>query len=443
MRRPSLWRSALLGLALLGVSSPAIAAPRPRAMSSRSSSDEARPPDVTAEVLADGTELLMASRPGADTASLRVVVRSGASHDPPGKEGLAHLVEHLVFHGSQDLPGPEFRTRVAAAGGRLNAHTVSQATVYMLDAPAGAFAPLARDFLRMVTSPMLPGGKRLERELGIIRTESTYHFRGSALGSQIEGSLFSSVSAAYALIGSENSRGRITREDVLKFYTSEYLTSNISLVFTGAVGVDDARRLVDEGYRLAPALPEERVAPALEKALFPVEQETRAATTFVTLGYALAREARGTCRAVAALLQLRLLLTVHVKEPIVSDVVVRCLSLRGNDLLLAFAYTRSLDGSRLPSLMQETFDALAKHPPGDAEQKLLASRGGRGLASLANAGPPLADALAAEASEPRQDGGTDLGFLQPPPRLTPGVLKDFVRQHFLEERSVRIVSTPL
>ncbi|WP_375754290.1 M16 family metallopeptidase [Corallococcus exercitus] len=437
MHRPSLPRPVLLGLLLL-TASPGFAASRGQAPS-----PPAAALAVTSEVLVDGTELLVVPQPASDTASLRVVVRSGASHDPPGKEGLAHLVEHLVFHGSQDLPGLELRARVEAAGGTLNAHTVSHATVYMLDAPAAAFVPLARDMLRMVTSPMLPGGKRLERELGIIQTESTYHFKDSLLGSQIEGALFSSVSAAYALIGSRNSRGRIAREDVLKFYASEYLTSNISLVFTGAVAEAEARRLVDEGYRLAPALAEERVAPALEAAVFPVEQETRAANTFVTLGYSLPHEARATCRAVAALLELRLLLAVHVKEPIVSGVEVRCLNLRGNDLLLAFAYTRSLDGSLLPSLMQETFDSLAKRPPAAAEQKLLAQRGRREVDGLSSAGPALADALASEAAEPRQEGGTDLGFLRPPPPLTPAVLKDFVRRHFVEERSVRIVSTPL
>ncbi|MHA7633713.1 M16 family metallopeptidase [Corallococcus sp. M7] len=438
MHRPFLWKPVLLGWVLLAAS-PAGAASRKQT----ASPPAAAAPAVTSERLVDGTELLLVPQPTSDTASLRVVVRSGASHDPPGKEGLAHLVEHLVFHGSHDLAGPELRARVEAAGGVLNAHTMSNATVYMLDAPASAFGPLARDVLRMVTSPMLPGGKRLDRELGIIQTESTYHFKDSLLGSQIEGALFSSVSAAYALIGSRNSRGRITREDVLKFYASEYLTSNVSLVFTGAVGGEEARRLVDEGYRLAPALAEERVAPALEEAVFPVEQETRADTTFVTLGYALPREARATCRTVAALLELRLLLAVHVKEPIVSGVDVRCLTLRGNDLLLAFAYTRSLDGSLLPSRMQETFESLAKRPPAAAEQKLLAQRGRREVDGLSNAGPALADALAAEAAEPRREGGTDLGFLQPPPPLTSAVLKDFVRRYFVEERSVRIVSTPL
>ncbi|RKH95672.1 insulinase family protein [Corallococcus sp. AB038B] len=177
-------------------------------------------------MLLDGTELLLVPQP----ASLRVVVRSGASHDPPGKEGLAHLVEHLVFHGSQDLAGPELRARVEAAGSMLNAHTMSNATVYMLDAPASAFVPLARDMLRMVTSPMLPGGKRLERELGIIQTESTYHFKDSLLGSQIEGALFSSMSAASAHArGDQGLRSPVLRGGALRAHREH---AALSLAFS-------------------------------------------------------------------------------------------------------------------------------------------------------------------------------------------------------------------
>lgn len=400
-------------------------------------------PAPAPELLADGTELVVVSHPEAATASLRLVVRAGASRDPSGKEGLAHLLEHLVFHGSHDLPGAALRSRVEAAGGTLNAFTSAQSTVYALDAPRHAFLPLARDVLRMVTSPTLPGGKWLERERGIVKTESLYHFTRGRLGSQVEEALFQEVSLEHAIIGTPESRERITREDVVDFYRRHYVTSNISLVLTGAVDAQAARQLVEEGYRLPPALPEEAVAPSSQRATYPAVQQTRASATFVTLGYPIEREDRNTCRAVADLLQLRLLNEVHVKEPIVSSMQVLCLNLRGNDLLLAFAYTRSIEGSRLPYLMQETFDALATRPPSAAERKLLAKRWQRAAGFQLVDEAALADAVAARAAEPREEGLTDLGFLQPPRVPTASELKSFVRRHFLEERAVKITSTPL
>ncbi|WP_426755427.1 M16 family metallopeptidase [Myxococcus sp. Y35] len=400
-------------------------------------------PAATAELLPDGTELVVVPQTGVATASLRLVVRSGASRDPIGKEGLAHLLEHLVFHGSHDLVGSELRGRVEAVGGTLNAFTSAQSTVYALDAPAKDFPALARDVLRMVTSPEIPGGKRLERELGIIQTESVYHFSRASLSSHVEEALFQSVSLENAIIGTVESRARITRDDLLAFYTRHYVTSNISLVLTGATNVEEARRLVDTAYRLPPALPEEAVSAATEMALYPVEQHTRAPSTFIAQGYPISHEDRGTCRAVADLIQLRLVREVHLKEPIVSSMRVLCINLRGNDLLLAFAYTRSLDGARLPYLMQETFDTLARRPPSAPERKLLEQRSQRLSELLLAEGPALADTVAALASEPRQGGLVDLGALQPTRVPTPAVLKSFVRRNFREDRAVRITSSPL
>ncbi|NTX02889.1 pitrilysin family protein [Myxococcus sp. CA040A] len=396
-----------------------------------------------AELLQDGTELVVLSRPESATASLRLVVRSGSSRDPSGKEGLAHLLEHLVFQGSQDVPGKTLRASIDTAGGTLNAFTSARSTVYALDTPGTGFLPLARDVLRMVTSPTLPGGKRLERELGIITTEGRYHFSRQSLASQVEEAMFQDITLEGALIGTPATRARITREDLQEYYARNYVTSNVSLVFTGAVSVEQARALVEEAYRLPPALPEEAVAPAMQSAQYPVVQQTRAHVTFVTLGYPVPHEERATCRAVASLLQLRLLQQVHVEEPIVSAMRVLCLNLRGNDLLLAFAYTRSIEGSRLPYLMQETFDALAKKPPSAAERKLLEKRGQRTSERWREAGPEVADAVASQAAEPRLESLTDLGFLQPPPIPTSAQLKDFARRHFVEEQAVRITSSPL
>jgi hypothetical protein len=162
----------------------------------------------------------------------------------------------------------------------------------------------------------------------------------------------------------------------------------------------------------------------------------------MVFGYPVERGDRQVCRSVADLLRLRLLLSLHVREPLVSALQVECLSLRGNDLLLAFASTPTLDDTELPTMLAAAFQELAKRPPTAAERKLLARRGERQAQLLAASGTALADVLAAAAAEPRAEGLTDLELLDAPPSLKPAQVKDLVRRNFREEREVRITFSP-
>lgn len=402
----------------------------------------ARAASGSPELLADGTELLVIPRPGAPLTSFRFVVRSGATSDPAGKAGLAHALEHLVFQGSQDVAGPEFLARAHAMGGIVNAYTSAQSTIYTLDAPTEAFLPLVKDFLRIITSPQLPGGTLLARELGIIQMENVYHPPHAGLSRFVEEALFEGVAVESSIIGTRQSRERITREDLIEFFTRHYVTSNVSLVFSGDVTEQDARAAVDAAYRLPPALPEEKAAPRFQRADYPILSSTRAPTMLMVFGYPVERGDRQACRSVADLLRLRLLLSLHVREPLVSSLQVECLSLRGNDLLLAFAATPTLEDTELPMMLAAAFQALGRLPPTAAERKLLARRGERRAQLLAASGTGLADVLAAAAAEPRAEGLTDLGLLDAPPSLTPAQVKDFVRRNFHEEREVRITFSP-
>lgn len=216
----------------------------------------------------------------------------------------------------------------------------------------------------------------------------------------------------------------------------------MSLVFSGDVTAQDARAAVDAAYRLPPALPEEKVAPRFQRADYPIVSSTRAPSMLMVFGYPVERGDRQVCRSVADLLRLRLLLSFHVREPLVSSLQVECLSLRGNDLLLAFASTPTLDDTELPMMLAATFQELAKRPPTAAERKLLSRRGERQSQLLAASGTALADVLADTAAEPRAEGLTDLRLLEAPPSLTPAQVKDLVRRNFSEEREVRITFSP-
>ena len=134
------------------------------------SSGAAKSDDLVVEKLKDGTTLVYAHVAGRDVA-VRFVVRAGGEDDPPGKAGLAHILEHLVFHGTYDAPEGVMFERAWGAGGSLNAFTTDLATVFVLDVPTSSFASLTPSFLAMVTSPALPFAQ-FDREKGVVGAEA-------------------------------------------------------------------------------------------------------------------------------------------------------------------------------------------------------------------------------------------------------------------------------
>ena len=69
----------------------------------------------------------------APVAVSRLWYRVGSIDEQPGKTGLSHALEHMMFKGTQSVPAGEFSRRIAALGGQDNAYTSRDSTVYVTD----------------------------------------------------------------------------------------------------------------------------------------------------------------------------------------------------------------------------------------------------------------------------------------------------------------------
>ena len=93
---------------------------------------------IEQHVLANGMHLVFA--PDASLGDVTVLVRYdvGSADDPAGKDGLAHVVEHLMFSGSKHVPKGEYYRWIDRIGGTaLNATTPPGRHALLRDAPAG------------------------------------------------------------------------------------------------------------------------------------------------------------------------------------------------------------------------------------------------------------------------------------------------------------------
>ncbi|MEL7161157.1 MAG: pitrilysin family protein, partial [Bacteroidota bacterium] len=84
--------------------------------------------------LANGLTVLLHHDPKRTVAAVYVLYKVGSRNDPPGRTGFAHLFEHLMFAGSENVP--KFDDALQLAGGENNAVTGADQTVYYDILPA-------------------------------------------------------------------------------------------------------------------------------------------------------------------------------------------------------------------------------------------------------------------------------------------------------------------
>jgi zinc protease len=397
-------------------------------------------PPLHQERGADGLELVVQEIPGAPTVSVRVLVRAGGTDDPPGQDGLAHLVEHLVFEGDDGQAATSFRDAARAAGAVLNAHTSSSWTRFEMDLPSGAFEVIAPRWLRLVTNPAWDQAS-VGRARGVLTTEAEYHAEEGLL-ELFDRAVFPSPVQAGSLVGSRDSRERLTEDMARVFFSRHYRPDRTIIVVTGAATVSQARSLVADGYAIPPA-PPEPAGPAQERPNVPLQERLQAGLTLTMLGYQLEPVDRRVCGDVAALLELRLRLTVQLAGPRVSEVSVRCPTLRGQGFLLAMAFTSTLDADDLPVQLQAAVRGLATRPADANERALVDSRLARLRGRLVADGPALADRLSELAAENPGRRASELMAALPQALPPAGRIAELVQRSCTADRRVMLSFSPM
>jgi insulinase (Peptidase family M16) len=103
-----------------------------------------------------------------------IVVHAGAKEDPPGRQGLAHLVEHLVSENIEGLPFPMLERRFQALGATAHFGMTSYLRTWY-DFHLPAHEPAVREALTLVGTMLLQGRltRKIEEEKTVILCE--YH----------------------------------------------------------------------------------------------------------------------------------------------------------------------------------------------------------------------------------------------------------------------------
>ncbi|MCB9647692.1 MAG: insulinase family protein [Deltaproteobacteria bacterium] len=389
---------------------------------------------------ADGLDVVLVQVPGATRVALRVVVRSGAAQDPWKRNGLAHVLEHLIFHGTYDLGGDDLQDLIEVEGATYNAFTSPDDTQYQLEAPKGAWLALAGRYLDAVTNPAVTLST-LDKELGVVDVEAQM-FSARGLHWLADLVLFPGNRGGPPVIGSTNTRWQLTFRDLTEFYAQHYVPNNTTFMVVGDVSKAQVELLLSEHVHWPPQPDVEAPQLAAMDLNVPVSQSVPGPLTGVIFGYHVPELDAPSCEALSRLLELRLTSEIIAEDALASQVSVRCTSLRGHRLLLATTISGSFQGAVLPDLVEETFASAASTPTSGKEVALIRRREDAQLrAAWADPGA-LANRLHPALLRSGPERTATLQALLHPSRPSPAALQRAARDAFKPERRILVHLTP-
>lgn len=229
----------MLAGAVFAVAAFAVAAPQ-----------AAAEPRASRFTLANGMEVVVIPDHRAPVVTHMVWYKVGAADEPPGKSGIAHFLEHLMFKGTEELAPGEFSRIVARNGGEDNAFTSHDATAYFQRVASDRLSlVMEMEADRMANLRLAEEDVRTERKVILEERRSRIdNDPSSILNEQMRAALYQVHPYGSPVIGWEPQIRKLDRSDAIRFYERYYAPNNAVLVVAGDVTPEAVKKLARETY---------------------------------------------------------------------------------------------------------------------------------------------------------------------------------------------------
>lgn len=198
--------------------------------------------------LSNGMRVVSETMPLVKTVSVGVWVDAGARDESPEINGVAHMLEHMAFKGTERRSARAIAEEIEAVGGHLNAFTSREQTAYYARVMAEDTG-LALDILSDILQHSVFDSEELERERGVIIQEigQSEDTPDDIIFDHLQETAFPGQSLGRSILGTVERVAGMQRADLQGFLNRFYHGPNLVLVAAGAVDHD---RLLAEAERL-------------------------------------------------------------------------------------------------------------------------------------------------------------------------------------------------
>ncbi|HEV2129476.1 MAG TPA: pitrilysin family protein, partial [Longimicrobiaceae bacterium] len=219
-------------------------------------------------VLGNGMRIIAHEDHSSPVVNVHLMYHVGSKDESPGRTGLAHLLEHLLFEGSEHCPKGEFDLLLERVGGTNNGSTWLDRTNYYETVPSHAVElALWLERERMAHFRPVMGEEMLELQRGVVINERLQVIENRPYGradEKLHEVLFPEAHPyRWPTIGYLADLESIALEDVRSFHEAYYTPANAVLVLAGDISAEEAFALAERYFGDLPGPSEpRRVAPA-------------------------------------------------------------------------------------------------------------------------------------------------------------------------------------
>jgi zinc protease len=209
-------------------------------------------------LLDNGMEVVVIPDHRAPIVTHMVWYKVGSADEPPGKSGIAHFFEHLMFKGTKNHKAGEFGARVAEIGGDENAFTSYDYTAYFQTVAPEALETMM-DFEADRMRGLILTDEVIGPERDVILEERRSRIENSPealLSEEVDATLYQNHPYRIPVIGWMHEMEQLNRTDAIAFYDRCYAPNNAILVVAGDVEAETVRSLAQKTYGKVPRGPD-------------------------------------------------------------------------------------------------------------------------------------------------------------------------------------------
>ena len=197
---------------------------------------------IEKKVTDNGITVIFDSIDNISTCSLGVFVRTGSKDELPDEDGISHVLEHMMFKGTEKRNYFEISEEVDYLGASINAHTSKEETVYYINS-LSEYINKSSDILFDIVTNSLFSEKELEKEKDVIIEEiKMYEDMPDDLVFELNYRDAIKGNLGKNIIGTEESVKSFTSTKISQYYNERYTKDNIVIVISGKF---DKQEIID------------------------------------------------------------------------------------------------------------------------------------------------------------------------------------------------------
>lgn len=207
--------------------------------------------DVKKKTLKNGLTVLVVENKKLPIFSYYTYFRVGSKFESPGITGSSHLLEHMMFKGAKKYGEGQFDKLVEGNGGRNNAYTTNDLTVYYESLPSEHFEVIA-DLEADRMQNLLLAKESFEKERNVVLEERKMRYENSDRGKvylEMMKAVFKGTPYGSSVIGEIEDLKTVSREEVQKYFKTYYAPNNAVIVIVGSMDAEKVFEVIEDKFK--------------------------------------------------------------------------------------------------------------------------------------------------------------------------------------------------